>query len=536
MPHSIDHADGEAYWIARYGSITPPSVKSFHVMNQRSVEKSAPSRSTSEFLKAVQAFCRISDEVEFRIPCRGESADNPLEGYFTCYESFLVRCRLWFPIPEIIVRVLDRFEVSISMLNPTSFQHLIGVVIPSYEHGHSLTTYHFEVIFRLQLVSKPHLYRLVLRKYMSVINGPISNSNSWMKLFFFVRINAASVEENCIPFYRSKPNDSPFINPLFPFPKDVIEMRDLLRNDLFFWTFFTLRRVRKVLRFVHPDLGVGAEADSDSESDDHVSCDVPAEGTNVRSSKGKGIDLGGIEFSVNDFILLGWDPDLAYGDGIGLSEVHILNFDELFAGLPLSFDSPSSVDELGRSKVVAEGSRIIKGASHKEAMVYRFKAEKAEKDLARMQNEILERDLKLPKDHDRAVRRAERKGKREIVEVMRNHASQFKTEYGNLKEAYSLVGDFRECRGSVGTLWKTKTYDFVFKDEMETMEGGMKGHAHAEALISPIDGRIQGFWDPVPVSPDTEEVTTEVAGDDEEVDHPADAFRASMSGDFNFDL
>ncbi|KAF2612244.1 hypothetical protein F2Q70_00010285 [Brassica cretica] len=71
---------------------------------------------------------------------------------------------------------------------------------------------------------------------------------------------------------------------------------------------------------------------------------------------------------------------------------------------------------------------------------------------------------------------------------------------------------------------------------MELMKGGMKDHAHAETLISPIDGRIQGFWDPIPVSPDTPETTTEFAGDDEEVNYPADAFGASLSGDFNFDL
>uniref|UniRef100_A0A0D3BVQ5 Uncharacterized protein n=1 Tax=Brassica oleracea var. oleracea TaxID=109376 RepID=A0A0D3BVQ5_BRAOL len=496
-------------------------------------------------------------------------------------------------------RVLDRFEVSISQLNPTSFQHLIGVVILSYEHGLSLTTEHFEAIFRLRLVSKPHLYRLVPRKYMTVIKGLISNS--WTKFFFFVRINAASVEENCIPLFQSKPNDSPFISLLFLFPEDVIEKRDLLRNGLFFWTFFTPRRACKALRLMHPDLGVGIEADSDSESDDPTSCDVPAEETNVRSSKGKGIDLGDIEYSVDDSILPGWDPDLAYGDGSGSSEVPIPDFDEFFAGLASSFDPPSSLDESGRSKqsnaerlagvapgsrskadfwclrvrgrerlwcvaptghsgsgatlvgrserslqghprlfgvtrtratswrrfrkvalrggtqrlrdvapgdiIVVKGSRIINGglnmlgsaleASHREAMVYRFKAEKVEKDLARMQNEILERDSKLAKDHDKAVRRAERRGRREIV---------------------------------------TQTDDFVFKDEMETMEGGMKDHAHAEALISPIDGRIQRFWDPIPVSPDTEEVTAEVAGDDEEVDCPAGAFGVSMSRDFNFDL
>ncbi|KAF2532840.1 hypothetical protein F2Q70_00030523 [Brassica cretica] len=205
-------------------------------------------------------------------------------------------------------------------------------------------------------------------------------------------------------------------------------------------------------------------------------CDVPAEEKDARSSKRKGIDLGDIEFSVDDSILPGWDPDLAYGDGSGSSEVPIPDFDDFFAGLPSSFDPPSSVINGGLNML---GSALE--TSHKEAMFYRFKAEKAEKYLARVQNEILERDSKLAKDH-------------------------------------------------------AKADDSVFEDEMELMKGGMNDHAHAKTLISPIDGRIQGFWDPIPVFPDTEEVATEVAGYDEEVDCPAYAFEASMSGGFNFDL
>ena len=45
------------------------------------------------------------------------------------------------------------------------------------------------------------------------------------------------------------------------------------------------------------------------------------------------------------------------------------------------------------------------------------------------------------------------------------------------------------------------------------MKGGMKDHSHTEAIIPPIDGKIRGFWDPIPVSPDTVETTTEFPGD-----------------------
>lgn len=158
-------------------------------------------RSLAQFENCVECLMRWNSEYQGW----GERTDDPLEGYFTCYKSYLVHCRLWFPILEAMIWDLNRFELSISHLNhwsSTPYRHL-GSRLWARNVSWRRSLW---VPPGLQQISPLHMFRLVLCNYMSIIKGTISNAHAWNKCFFFVQISGASVKESCIPVFRREWN------------------------------------------------------------------------------------------------------------------------------------------------------------------------------------------------------------------------------------------------------------------------------------------------------------------------------------------
>ncbi|KAF2601349.1 hypothetical protein F2Q70_00025950 [Brassica cretica] len=155
------------------------------------------------------------------------------------------------------------------------------------------------------------------------------------------------------------------------------------------------------------------------------------------------------------------NPGFSPGERSGTSEVPLPS--DFFADLPSGFTTHKSLDEESRRKVVAEGSSLINegmrvfnaalDGSFRESRISHFKVEEAERELFRFRKEVEEQSRRQAELHSLALVRAERRGKRVIVAEMKRRAALFATEFESFKDAQKIVDDFRECRGSVATLY-----------------------------------------------------------------------------------
>ncbi|KAF3487607.1 hypothetical protein F2Q69_00052810 [Brassica cretica] len=255
----------------------------------------------------------------------------------------------------------------------------------------------------------------------------------------------------------------PWIFP--PPPADLFAKRDLLRSRPFFWNSFTVERIRSAVE-LHRSRAVSQPLDVPYDVEPVIDV-LPAQRQRIRFRKGKG---AASENVLGNLPLPEWNPSFSPGERSGTSEVPLPN--DFFADLPPGFTTHKSLDEESRRKVVAEGSSLINegmrvfnaalGGSFRESRISHFKSKEAERELFRFRKEVEEQSRRQAELNSRVLVRAEKRGKRAIVTEMKRRAALFATKFESFKDAQEFVGDFREGRGSVATLYKSQNEDFSF--------------------------------------------------------------------------
>ncbi|WZZ60223.1 hypothetical protein YC2023_060330 [Brassica napus] len=233
-------------------------------------------------------------------------------------------------------------------------------------------------------------------------------------------------------------------NPFPPASDGLNTIIGLLCSGDFYWATFTPKRVRHAValnrsRF-QPDLPI--EEEDEPSMDGFIPCEAPVERSRNRKSKHIVVD--------DDEVGGGCFPETLVGNYF---DGELFDLEELLGSNP-----PEAEVGSDKGPEFTKASRLVNGflhgllvmnraldasiqdASIQQARMAKFRAEKADKEIAHLTNE-LERSQR---DEGRLVvteiRRAHRRGRREMAEIMKTRRDQFSYEFGELKEVIKLLG------------------------------------------------------------------------------------------------
>ncbi|WZZ35102.1 hypothetical protein YC2023_018503 [Brassica napus] len=114
-----------------------------------------------------------------------------------------MQCHLWIPMPELIVQLLNRFNLSISQVNLCGLQHLVGILVLSYELGITLGADHLEVLVEprwstslivqvrpltnmaiiLEFISKYHFWKVIDHGFYPLLAMVYKCFNIYLQLY-----------------------------------------------------------------------------------------------------------------------------------------------------------------------------------------------------------------------------------------------------------------------------------------------------------------------------------------------------------------
>ncbi|GMN71317.1 hypothetical protein TIFTF001_051817 [Ficus carica] len=148
---------------------------------------------TEDDLSDIRGRYGFPNEVQIRLPFKGERADAVSEGWICMYTIYF-ECGLRLPLPPLLIRVMNHYNLAIPQLMPNGMRVFLGLIVLSEEASIELTVDDVLAIYYPQENSKDHgRYSMYPRRKKQVVGEMKNADRYWQDRYFFMHVNKKSM-------------------------------------------------------------------------------------------------------------------------------------------------------------------------------------------------------------------------------------------------------------------------------------------------------------------------------------------------------
>ncbi|GMN70568.1 hypothetical protein TIFTF001_039609 [Ficus carica] len=148
---------------------------------------------TENDLSDIRGRYGFPNEVQLRLPFKGERADAVSEGWICMYTIYF-ECGLRLPLPPLLIRAMNHYNLAIPQLMPNGMRVFLGLIVLSEEANIDLQVDDVLAIYYPQENSKDHgRYSMYPRRKKQVVGEMKNADRYWQDRYFFMDVNKKSM-------------------------------------------------------------------------------------------------------------------------------------------------------------------------------------------------------------------------------------------------------------------------------------------------------------------------------------------------------
>nr|GMN22463.1 hypothetical protein TIFTF001_043519 [Ficus carica]GMN22498.1 hypothetical protein TIFTF001_043525 [Ficus carica] len=156
---------------------------------------------TESDLSDIRGRYGFPNEVQLRLPFKGERADSVSEGWICMYTIYF-ECGLRISLPPLLVQTMHHYNLAIPQLMSNGMRFFLGLIVLAEEASVELTVDDVLAIYYPQENFKDHGRYLMYPRRKKQVVGEMKNADRyWQDRYFFMHVNEKSMGDLANAFY-----------------------------------------------------------------------------------------------------------------------------------------------------------------------------------------------------------------------------------------------------------------------------------------------------------------------------------------------